>query len=401
MKRVILSVFLSLLFVQFSMACTAFCLSRENRTLLAKNLDWPIDDGLILVNRSGVRKSSFPGTGSTFSWTSLYGSITFNQFGRDFPLGGMNEEGLVMEELNMPSAPATGYSAKHALNEFQVVQYILDNFRSLAEIEAALADFQMRPLLIPLHYLIMDRQGNSMIMEFEGGQFNFYRSSESGIAVLSNNLYQESIRYLGKFSGFGGDLEIQHRPGSNERFVSVASMLSECHKAAPLQRSFEILDTVAQSDTRWSIVYDATALTIHLKFHDCPGIREINLDQVLVSDPHTWLGADVADCSLTYPDSWRVISPEENMELVKEVFRQLEQEMDPGHSKALLEQLLDYILRILPEGKDTPPMSCQILEAPPKESFNGLFHQARYPLYSFFNCKRAMIGLGDLYLTFS
>lgn len=342
MKRIILSVFLAFFLLQLSMACTAFCLSMEDRALLAKNLDWPIDDGLILVNRSGVRKSSFSMTDSTFSWTSLYSSITFNQFGRELPLGGMNEEGLVVEELNMPAVPATMNQAKHTLNEFQVVQYMLDNFRSLDEIEAGMTDFQILPLLLSLHYLIMDRKGNSMIMEYNGSRFNFYRPAENGIAILSNNPYRESIRYLKNFRGFGGDLEIQHRPGSNERFVSVAGMLSECNREAPLRSSFEILDTVSQPDTRWSIVYDATALTIHLKFHDCPGTGEINLRQVLSLDRNSQLGADVDDCTLTFPDSWRAISPWENEELIKDVVRQLEREMDTVHCKELIERLLSY-----------------------------------------------------------
>jgi choloylglycine hydrolase len=35
------------------------------------------------------------GDGKTISWISKYGSITFNQYGREFPTGGMNEKGLV------------------------------------------------------------------------------------------------------------------------------------------------------------------------------------------------------------------------------------------------------------------------------------------------------------------
>ncbi len=30
-------------------------------------------------------------------WTAVYGSISFNQYGKEFPTGGMNEKGLVVE----------------------------------------------------------------------------------------------------------------------------------------------------------------------------------------------------------------------------------------------------------------------------------------------------------------
>ena len=63
-------------------------------------------------------------------------------------------------------------------------------------------------------------------------------------------------------------------------------------------------------------------------------------------------------------------------------------------------------------GNDTEPLTCGIIEDPPRESLNALFHQARVPqfflnirdldqdsqLYHFFNAERPMIGVGDLYL---
>jgi len=342
MKRVILSLSLPLLLFQCSMACTAFCLCSEQRALLGKNLDWPVEDGFILVNRPGVRKASFSLTDQSIGWTSLYSSITFNQFGIEFPLGGMNEKGLVVEELNMPAVGATIHFSKLSLNEFQVVQYILDNFKSLEEIERGMAYFQMRPLLLSLHYLIMDRQGNSMIMEFDGDQFVFYHSGETGIPVLSNNLYQESIRYLGMYKGFGGDLELRHRSGSNERFVSAASMLQGCKSKSPISRSFEILDTVSQADTKWSIVYDATSLSIFFKFHNCPGIQQIKLKQVVALDPLATLGAPVSDCSMILSQSWKPVSPEENGELIYRVALALDNELDLDSGQALFHRMSNY-----------------------------------------------------------
>ncbi len=34
-------------------------------------------------------------------WISKFGSITFNQIGRDLPYGGMNENGLVVEQMTL------------------------------------------------------------------------------------------------------------------------------------------------------------------------------------------------------------------------------------------------------------------------------------------------------------
>jgi hypothetical protein len=179
-------------------------------------------------------------------------------------------------------------------------------------------------------------------MEFDGKQYRFYHPVATGFPVLSNNLYLESIRYLKKFQGFGGEMEVHHRPGSNERFVSVASMLSECHAGSPIKHSFEILDTVAQSDTRWSIVYDATQLTLYLKFHGSQEIEEINLVKVLALKSQRTLGADVSNSNLKDPYSFHSVSAEENRELINNVVNQLGHEIDLDSRKELLNQLIRY-----------------------------------------------------------
>lgn len=63
-------------------------------------------------------------------------------------------------------------------------------------------------------------------------------------------------------------------------------------------------------------------------------------------------------------------------------------------------------------GNDTEPLTCSILQNPPEESLNALFHQAQHPQFSlnildldrqsplcrFIDTERPMIGVGDLYL---
>jgi len=342
MLRVLATSVLALFVLQVSMGCTAFCYCKGNHVLLAKNLDWPVDAGMIMVNRSGIKKSSFSRTGRAVTWTSCYSSITFNQFGIEFPLGGMNETGLVVEELNMPAVETSFDISKFLLNEFQVVQYMLDNFKSVEEVELAMEHFQTLPVLLSLHYLIMDREGRSLIMEFDGSQYRFYRPSESGYPVLSNNTYQESLRYLKKFKGFGGDLEVHYRSGSNERFVSVASMLSEGKAMIPLRNCFAILDTVSQFDTRWSIVYDASNLTIYLMFHGCTKIHELGLKHLLAMEGHSTLGADVTDCRLNVPYSFKSISAEENKDMIHRVLSRLSQELCLDSRKELFDSLTNY-----------------------------------------------------------
>ena len=135
-------------------ACTSFCLQTDSELLLAKNLDWSIGYGYMFLNEKNVGKSILVTdlfSEPEFSWVSVYRSLTFNQFGKEFPLGGMNEQGLVIEELNaVPVRPVFHDSLKR-INEFQLIQYLLDVCSSTREVEEHLATFQYKPLLLHLH----------------------------------------------------------------------------------------------------------------------------------------------------------------------------------------------------------------------------------------------------------
>src|SRR5215470_5207291 len=79
-------------------ACTTFCLKNKGEMLFGRNYDYMFGDGMIMVNKRGVVKvSTSEAPEKPAQWTSKYGSVTFNQYGRENPMGGMNEAGLVIE----------------------------------------------------------------------------------------------------------------------------------------------------------------------------------------------------------------------------------------------------------------------------------------------------------------
>jgi len=73
-----------------SRACTTFCYQDGGALVFGKNYDWNVEDGLVVVNKRGVVKTAMIERGPA-TWTSKYGSVTFNQYGREFPSGGINE----------------------------------------------------------------------------------------------------------------------------------------------------------------------------------------------------------------------------------------------------------------------------------------------------------------------
>jgi erythromycin esterase-like protein len=376
-----------------SQACTSFALKSQDGLYMGKNLDWGIGSGYFFINERGEGRTLLGE--ADLCWRSRYRSLTFNQLGKDFPLGGMNEKGLVVEELNMPATTWDPDPAKTPVNEFQLVQYLLDNCASVEGVKLALDRLQLKPLFQTLHYFIADRQGNMLVAECNGREFIYHDPVQSGIPVLSNNPYQESLRYLKNFQGFGGDMPIRHRQGSNERFVSVAAMLASYAHQSPLEYAFQMLDTVKQTDTRWSLVYDLHRLEVHFRFQGCEVRKVFCLREILARESVRGLGGDLSVCGMENPQELHLVSTEENARLLRKVFLQMSalsgQEPDynllyalamkadhhlPHHLAPGLVDELNQAIRPLPMGS---PLDY------PDYLFENLADWGRY----------AMVGLGE------
>src|SRR5918911_589932 len=97
MKKMIACFFLCIASV-VSFACTTFVINKDGHIVFGRNYDWITGAGIVNTNQRGLYKTSLKNNdGATISWVSKFGSITFNQYGKEFPTGGMNEKGLVVE----------------------------------------------------------------------------------------------------------------------------------------------------------------------------------------------------------------------------------------------------------------------------------------------------------------
>jgi len=247
------------------LACTSFVLNSES-PYLAKNLDWEIDRGYLFYNLDGIEKNSISDT--SLAWISKYKSITNNQFGKEFPLGGMNEAGLVIEELSLFGQSYQCDTSKMLLNEFQWVQYQLDMSKTVEEVIQSLENITITHDIMNLHYIIADKTGDIAVVECLENGVVVHWGEMLPYPVLSNNPYVEAMRYLGFFKGYGGEMEVQHRQGSQERFVSCVHLLNDKYVATdPVSYAFDLLDTVRQRDTQWQFVYDIADLKVICHIH--------------------------------------------------------------------------------------------------------------------------------------
>jgi len=83
MKKIIALLFI-LFPISFSYACTTFFINKNGQMVFGRNYDWVTDAGMVCTNLKGLSKISMKTeNGETISWVSKYGSITFNQYGKE------------------------------------------------------------------------------------------------------------------------------------------------------------------------------------------------------------------------------------------------------------------------------------------------------------------------------
>ena len=289
MRSLVISLFLIFLVPQISQPCTTFSFNHNGDSVFGKNYDWHMEDGIIFINKRGVSKAAWgdieKDPGPLVHWTSRYGSLTFNQYGREFPMGGINEAGLVVELMALPNTMYPTQDDRPAVWDLQWIQYQLDNFSKVEQVIAS--DSQIRIYRIGqlgIHYLVADKEGNCATIEFINGKMIYHTRETLPIKVLANSTYNESMEYLKNFKGFGGNQSIPGSSGSLDRFVRAANMLKNYDQkihASSVDYAFKILDNVAQPTgvwgTQWSIVYDIQKLRIYFRTFSNIKIRYIDL----------------------------------------------------------------------------------------------------------------------------
>jgi penicillin V acylase-like amidase (Ntn superfamily) len=128
--------------VQQGLPCSTFVLRSGKSFVLGHNLDFYTGMGFVVVNKRNVNKIAllYPGE-MPVKWVSKYGSITFNQLGKEFPFGGMNEKGLVVEQMWLEESKYPLADKRPALMELQWIQYQLDNCSTVDEIMATYPEY--------------------------------------------------------------------------------------------------------------------------------------------------------------------------------------------------------------------------------------------------------------------
>ncbi len=308
--------------------CTTVCLENNDKKIVATNFDFIEGNGFIFINKQGISKTALESYGNKLQplmWTSSYGSITFNWWGREFPYTGINEEGLVISSLGLRQSEYPPPGSAPSIFAPQLLQYWLDNFKTIKEIIKNIPEITVIPplgSLGKLHYFITDKNGDCAVIEYLNGRLICYAQKDLPVKVLTNTEYKTSLKCLKTKS-----IPVPDHIASIDRFIRTAKALQDQNtekKQGSVDRAFDILGLTCMGEvtevegekirsyfaTEWSIVYDIDNLKVYYKTFENKKISYFNLSsfdlscktQVKMLDIQQDISGDVSNFFIDYKE---------------------------------------------------------------------------------------------------
>ena len=204
-QMVLLLLILSLVIaVPFAHACTALMITdKQGNAYSAKTMEYavPLPFAMSYVPAGTKVVSVAPGTKPGLSFETKYpvlgvGANVGVGSGLKMLAEAANDQGLSVSSNEMPgsqSPTGAGSDAAKAVASTDLALYLLGNFKSVAEVKAALVDGSvsvwlpeiplMGNLVAPLHYILFDKTGAGIVIEYLDGKQNIH---DNPVGVVTN-----------------------------------------------------------------------------------------------------------------------------------------------------------------------------------------------------------------------
>ena len=308
-------------------SCSTFMLRTNDAFLIGHNLDTDRKKpGTIVINKRNVQKTGVSlyelqfgvqPPNPAITWTSRYGSVTFNAWGKEFIDGGINEVGLYIHEMSLLGTRFPYDDARPMMFMMQWMQYQLDNYASVDQVLSNLSTIVLDGWW--WHFFLSDREGNTAAIEFIDGDLYVYTGDSMPIPALFNTAYPEELANLEGYAGFGGEKPVRLRHKRTKRFVHAAHMIRNAPQSVDADYGFKILKTLERGLTQWSIVIDVNQERVYyctstgnkIKYFDIARFDFSPDTPVKMLDVNARLSGDVTDSFVDY-------SPERNRRAAKE-----------------------------------------------------------------------------------
>lgn len=180
--------------------CTSFIIrAQDGSQVYGRTMEWggfDLKSELVFVPRGTSFSSVLSDGKKGITWDTCYGFVAINAASLPYAVDGMNESGLTIGVLYLPGFAkyqelVVGQEA-NSLNNLDLAGYILGQFERVEEIKAALPGLRIiynedlskafgAP--VPLHWVITDSAGNSIVVEYIDGALSMH---DNKIGVMTN-----------------------------------------------------------------------------------------------------------------------------------------------------------------------------------------------------------------------
>jgi choloylglycine hydrolase len=313
-------------------ACTGIRLQAHDGAMVyarTMEFDADLDSNVIIVPRRlamhGTAKSGKTG----LAWETKYGVTGMNGQGQMIVVDGVNERGLAGGIFYLPSyaqyQDVTADDDSRTLGPWELMTWILTNFATVDEARAALPTIKVAdvaltgwPYAPPVHYIVHDANGNSLVVEYIAGQLTLH---DNPLGVITNapdfdwhiknlnnyvNLSAINVAPVDlagqKFGAFGQGSGLLGIPGDftpPSRFVRAVllsqSALQSANGEEAVGQAFHVLDSFdiprgtvrgvengkpALDYTQWTTASDTKNRRFYFHTHDNRRIRRLDLERL-------------------------------------------------------------------------------------------------------------------------
>lgn len=294
-----------------------------------------MNSNIIVSPREKTFQQTGPDGKPGLSWTAQYGYVFLDGLGLGVPLDGMNEEGLSVEVLLFPNEAQYQQvpkgQEKQALSYIHFGDWILGNFKTIAEVRAALNNVyvfgeklpQLNNEIFPVHFSVFDNTGAGLVIEYVNGELNVH----DHMGVMTNSptydwhvtnlrnyiqlsptnpkpIIANGITYAATGQG-SGMIGLPGDVSPPSRFVKMAVMLNTVLQpkdaTLALNLSQHMMNTVdipkgfvrvvdnnntaTLESTQWVVFKDLTHKKLYYRTYDDLTIRTVDVDKIDFSKP--------------------------------------------------------------------------------------------------------------------
>lgn len=179
-------------------ACTGIKLkAKDGAVVHGRTLEFgiKIDTSMAVIPR-GYEFVGTTSKGPGLAYIAKFAAVGAIAFGKPALLDGMNEKGLCVGTFYFPAyasySKISSENQKKALSPVEFSNWLVVSFSTIDEVKAGLADVVIAPTTdkgwgetpMPLHYIVFDKSGNSLVIEPLKGKLVAY---DNPIGALTNS----------------------------------------------------------------------------------------------------------------------------------------------------------------------------------------------------------------------